>query len=106
VKLLLDECIDKQLARELPGYFVRTVPQEGWAGLKNGRLLSLAQKKFDVFITVDRNLSVQQDLSKYNIAILVLSAPTNRFDDLKKLIPKILAKLPKLRKHQSFIIFN
>ncbi len=106
MKVLLDECIDKQLAKELPGHSVRTVPQEGWAGLKNGRLLSLAEKKFDVFITVDRNLSVQQDLSKYNVAILVLSAPTNRFEDLRKLVPKILAKVPILQKRQSLTIYH
>jgi len=104
VKLLLDECIDKQLAREISGYIVRTVPQEGRAGLKNGHLLSLAEKKFDVFITVDRNLSAQQDLSKYNIAVLVLSAPTNRFDDLERLVPKILAKIPTLQKRRSVTI--
>ena len=104
MKLLLDECIDKRLAKLFSGYFVRTVPQEGWAGFKNGRLLSLAEKKFDVFITVDRNLSTQQNLSKYNIAVLVLSASTNRFDNLKELVPKITAKLPKLQKYQSYTI--
>lgn len=42
MKLLLDECIDRRLAHELPGHFVRTVPQMGWATIKNGRLLRLA----------------------------------------------------------------
>ena len=32
----------------------------GWAGIKNGRLLAAAEKEFDVFVTVDRNLSFQQ----------------------------------------------
>jgi len=29
----------------------------GWAGLDNGELLARAEKDFDVFITVDRNLT-------------------------------------------------
>jgi hypothetical protein len=57
MKLLLDECIDRRLIREFVGYDIKTVPQMGWSGVKNGKLLTLAQKDFDVFITVDRNLS-------------------------------------------------
>ena len=60
MKILLDECIDRRLARELKGHTVKTVPQMGWAGIKNGRLLAAAEKEFDVFVTVDRNLSFQQ----------------------------------------------
>lgn len=44
----------------------------GWAGVKNGALLALAQSQFDVFVTVDRNLSYQQDLSNFDIALIVL----------------------------------
>lgn len=57
MKLLLDECIDRKLAREFPGYEVKTVPQMGWAGVKSGQLLALAEAEFNVFITGDRNLS-------------------------------------------------
>ncbi|MGB7413004.1 MAG: DUF5615 family PIN-like protein, partial [Thermosynechococcaceae cyanobacterium] len=57
MKLLLDECIDRKFTREFADYEVRTVPQMGWAGVKNGKLLALAEAEFDVFITVDRNLS-------------------------------------------------
>ena len=49
---------------------MKTVPQMGWATTKNGELLALAEKEFDVFITVDRNLSFQQNLTKFNIAVL------------------------------------
>lgn len=59
MKLLLDECIDRRLAKDLEGHEVKTVPQMGWAGIKNGALLTLAENEFDVFITVDRNLSFQ-----------------------------------------------
>jgi len=94
VKVLLDECIDHRFAKELPGHSVETVPRMGWAGLKNGDILKLAENGFDVFITVDRNLSFQQNLPQFNLAVLVLLAPTNRLADLKLLIPDILAALP------------
>ncbi len=64
MKLLLDECIDRGLVKDLAGHDVKTVPQMGWAGIKNGELLTLAENEFDVFITIDRNLSFQQNLLK------------------------------------------
>lgn len=101
MKLLLDECIDRRLAREIVGYDVKTVPQMGWAGIKNGQLLALAVIKFDVFITVDRNLSFQQNLLTFNITVIVLQAPSNRLADLKPLVPKILSILPTVTKGQA-----
>ena len=35
----------------------------GWASKRNGELLALAAAEFDAFLTVDRNLSYQQDVS-------------------------------------------
>lgn len=66
----------------------------GWATITNGELLSLAARQFDVFITVDRNLSFQQKLISFRIAVIVLCAPTNRLADLRPLVPKLLAALP------------
>ena len=62
----------------------------GWASKKNGQLLALAQVDFDVFLTSDRNLSHQQNLSTFDIAVVVLVAPSNRIDDLRPLVPRIL----------------
>ena len=101
MQLLLDECIDRRLAKDLAEHDVKTVPQMGWAGIKNGELLTLAEKKFDVFITVDRNLSFQQNLPKFNVAVLVLHATSNRLADLRPLVPKILATLPTLRNGEA-----
>lgn len=89
LKILLDECIDRRLARALLNHDAKTVPQMRWAGLKNGALLAEAAKQFDVFITVDRNLSFQQHLADFAIAVLVLHAKTNRLQDLLKLVPSI-----------------
>lgn len=89
MKVLLDECIDRRLARDIDGHDVITVPQAGWAGIKNGELLRLAQAQFDVFVTVDRNLSFQQHLPQFSIAVIVLQAVTNRLQDLRPLVPQL-----------------
>ena len=93
-KVLLDECVDRGLAKEITGYDVRTVPEAGWASIKNGELLGLAEIEFDVFITTDRNLMFQQNLPKYDLAVIVLAAKTNRLHDLLPLVPKILDAIP------------
>ena len=62
MKVLLDEFVDQRLAKDIVGHDVETVVSMGWASIKNGQLLALAAREFDVFITVDRNLSFQQNL--------------------------------------------
>ena len=57
MRILLDECVDRRLGRDLVGHSVLTVPGMGWAGIKNGELLALAEKEFEVLMTVDRQLS-------------------------------------------------
>ena len=91
MRILLNECIDRRLAKDYIGYEVRTVPQMGWAGIKNGQLLNLAQQGLDVFITVDRNLSFQQNLLSFKIAVIVLKVSSNRLLDLRPLVPKVIA---------------
>ena len=65
----------------------------GWTAVKNGELLALAEEQFDVFVTVDRNLSFQQNLSALSIAVIVLYAKTNRLADLRPLVSKVLAAI-------------
>lgn len=65
----------------------------GWAGTPDGPLLGLAEGEFDVFVTTDRNLSLQQNLTRFNLAVIVLEARTNRLGDLKGLVPKLLEAL-------------
>lgn len=91
MKLFLDECVDRRLARDIVGHDVRTARQMGWTSIKNGELLTLAAQHFDVFVTVDRNLAFQQNLHAHPIPILVLRAKTNRLADLKPLVPLLLA---------------
>ena len=93
MNILLDECVDRRMARDLVGHVVSTVPRKGWSGIKNGDLLALAEKEFDVFITVDRKLAEQQHLPGFQIAVMLLRAPTNRLDDIRRLAPAVLEHL-------------
>jgi hypothetical protein len=93
VKVFLDECVDWRLARDIVGHDVKTARQMGWTTAKNGALLTLASQHFDVFVTVDRNLSFQQNLDSFSVAVVVLRAKSNRLADLKPLVPSLLAAI-------------
>lgn len=97
MKILLDECVDWRLARAIAGHEVKTARQMGWRAIKNGELLALAGQEFDVFVTVDRNLSFQQNTRALPIAVVVLCARTNRLTDLKPLVPELVRSLSALK---------
>jgi hypothetical protein len=94
VKVLLDECVDWRLLRDIVGHDVKTARQMGWSTTKNGELLAVAAKEFEVFVTVDRNLSFQQQVPAFDIAVIVLRAKSNRLSDLRPLVPQLLACIP------------
>ena len=98
MKVLLDECVNQRLARDFVGHEVSTVEQMGWKSKENGELLALAAKAFEVFVTTDRNLSFQQNVQNLGIAVVVMTAPTNRLTDLRLIVPALLKVMPFLRK--------
>lgn len=98
MRILLDECVDWRLARDIVGHDVKSARQMGWNTLRNGELLALASGQFDVFLTVDRNLSFQQNLPTFDIAVLVLRSKSNRLSELQRLIPHLHASLAVLRR--------
>jgi hypothetical protein len=77
MRVLLDECVPRGLRADLPEHEVTTVAEAGWAGVKNGELLQLAAGRFDVFLTVDRNLEYQQTFTHLTIAVVVVHAASN-----------------------------
>ena len=97
MKILLDECLPRRLKQEISNHEVVTVVEMGWAGTKNGALLRLAEPVFDVFITADRNLQYQQQISIKRLAVVVLIAPNNRLLTLRLLIPSLLIVLQSVR---------
>lgn len=89
MRILLDESLPHDLARLILDHQVSTVRHEGWASVKNGKLLDLAATKFDAFITADQNLEFQQNLALLPIAVVVLVARKNRVQDLESLLPQL-----------------
>jgi len=94
LRVLLDECVDARFAPHVADFDVQTVLGMGWSGISNGKLLELAQAMFDVFVTVDKNLSFQQNLPKFSIAVILIHCKSNRVQDLLLLLPDLLAAIP------------
>ncbi len=90
MRVLLDECLPKRLKSLLVGHECSTAPENGWAGVKNGKLLKFAEQEFDIFLTMDRNLSFQNPVADFKIAVIVIRAKSNRLHDLLPLIPTVL----------------
>lgn len=90
--ILLDECLPRQLAGELPEHTVVAVQKAGWAGLKNGKLLKNISGKYEVFLTIDKRLEQQQQIPA-DVAVITVRARSNRIQDSKPLVPKILSAL-------------
>jgi predicted nuclease of predicted toxin-antitoxin system len=95
VKVLVDECVPLKLVRLLTGHTFSTAQQKDWDGFTNGKLLTLAEPEFDLFLTSDRNLQYQQNLQGREIAILLLS--TNHWPTLKKQVLLVQTALDKIR---------
>ena len=93
MRILLDESVPGRLAPLLLGHAAVTVQKRGWAGIKNGKLLSLAASEFDIFLTADRGIEYQQNLASLPIAVLIVLARSNRMEDMKLLVPSILKSL-------------
>ena len=73
-----------KLKRLLPeGVEAVTVRERRWDSKKNGELLALAEKEFDVLLTTDRGIPHQQDLSRFDLEVVVISAKSNRLSDLE-----------------------
>ena len=102
--ILIDECLPKKLKRELSGHTVFTVQEKGWSGVENGELLRIAESEFDVWVTADKNIEYQQNLDRFDIAVVVLVAPRNRLDVLLPLMPQLRAVLQVIQPHQIVYI--
>jgi hypothetical protein len=105
LRVLLDENIDHQLVGLFDAEFaVRTVEDQGWKGVTNGELLRAAASTFDVFITMDRHLPYQQNLSALRLAIVVIRSVSNAFVDVAPLMPEVNAAVRTAERGAATII--
>jgi hypothetical protein len=94
VRVLVDQCLPRHLANELPGHDATTVRAQRWLGLRNGVLLRAAvDAGFEVFITNDSSIEFQQNVKRIGIAVIALEGFRNRIQDLRPAIPQILQEL-------------
>lgn len=106
MRVLLDECAPGALKRVFAdeGHQCRTVQEAGWAGKKNGELLSLAEAAFDVLITVDTNLRYQQNLAGRKIAVVVIQSSSNRLEHLRQYFPACVQAVKKIKAGEIVVI--
>ncbi len=97
MRVLLDECVPRKLRRELQEHEVLTVTEKGWSGVENGALLALAEAEFDVFLTVDQNVTYQQNLALLNVGLILLVAPNNGLKTLSALMPEVKKALESMK---------
>jgi len=89
MKILLDECLPGDLKETFAamGHDCQTVRQAGLGSKKNGELLAIAEGRWDVLLTNDRNIRYQQNMRGRRLSILILRAKSNRMKDLLPLMP-------------------
>lgn len=94
MKILIDESLPRFLKRMLAEHDARTVQDMGWAGIKNGKLLSLAEPEFEVFLTADKNIRYQQNLKGRKLAIIEF--PSNKLSVVKRLEAELKTTLQQI----------
>ena len=102
--ILLDHCLPKRLRRLLPDYTVTTAREMRWEEIANGRLLSLAEAQFDVFLTMDKGIKHQQNMTGRTIAVVALRSKKNTIEMLAPLMPQVLALLPAVQPGQVYFV--
>jgi hypothetical protein len=100
VRVLLDENLPHDLIQVLSAHTVLTVQGMGWAGVENGELLRRANGVVDAFVTMDRRLGREQNLSLLPFGVVLVVARSNRVQDLLPLVPDVLAALGRIRAGQ------
>jgi predicted nuclease of predicted toxin-antitoxin system len=106
MKVLVDECAPRALKQALAshGYECLTVQEAGWSGKVNGELLDLAESEFDVLITLDTNLSYQQNLAGRKIALVILRARSNRLSHLSPHFPACVKALQAIKPGETIYV--
>ena len=89
MRVLLDENLPHDLIASLVGHEVMTVQGLGWAGTLNGELLKRAAGVTDAFLTMDRKLERQHDLTALTFGVVVIAARSNKMQDLLPLVPSL-----------------
>jgi hypothetical protein len=84
--------VPRKVGRYLQGHDVTTVPVQGWASIKNGKLLELIETlALTPSFSNDKRLEFDQNISRRPFAVLLLS--TNHFETIKPNVGNIASPL-------------
>ena len=98
MKILIDECLPSRLKHQYPDHIVFTVQEMGWEGKKDKELLKLAvDEGFEIFITIDKNIEHQQNISEIRLGIIVFDIPRTKLENLIPMTNKVIELISKAR---------
>ena len=107
MKILLDHNLDWRISDQLSGHEVRTALEMAWDTLKNGALLTEAEKSgFSVLITSDKGIKEQQSMKGRSIAVVIIRAPNNRLETHVTMISQIAQVVAVVQPGQVIEIFH
>jgi predicted nuclease of predicted toxin-antitoxin system len=105
MRILIDECLNWRICRALSGHYCVSTQKMGWVGLANGELLRAAAVEFDVLVTGDRNLSFQQNVPTFDIAVVILHTESTLLHQTLPLVPKVLNCLSTIKSGEVVDIY-
>ena len=107
MKILLDECVTKRLKKHLNNFDVFTVRELNLSGIKNGKLMTYcSDNKFDILLTIDKNLMFQQNLENYPVTIVVFNSLSSKIEELVLFVPSFKNQINSFEKHKAYFIDN
>jgi len=106
MRVLLDECVNPRVRAAFKAHEVKTVIEMGWRGITNGKLLALAEKEFDVFVTLDQNLPHQLNVRDLNIGLLIVKVPDNKITFYEPIFGELRDAAEKLNAGQVIFVTN
>lgn len=105
MRVLLDENVDRKLKRSFdPEHEVVTVRERGWSGKKNGELLRLTEAEFDVLVTLDTNTRHRQSLPNYDLAVILITARSNKRSAIEPTMPEVNRLLPTAQRGLPYVV--
>lgn len=106
MRILLDECVHAAVRAAFHGHAVKTVAEIGWRSSKDGTLLTYAQERFDVFVTIDRKLERQHDLKKMRLGFVLARVPNNQIGSYEPIFAELLKAAERVKPGEVIHVVN
>jgi len=77
----------------------------GFGGLKNGKLLTATEEAgFDILLTIDKNMNYQQNISKYDLILVVFDVFKSGVKYMEELMPEFESQVDSFEKGNAYLI--